>query len=188
MDYAYELTLFNCSSKGDSDPILCLSSPQYQVYAVYSASSIGAFDLLSCTKIRDMSPVPYDYLRYQQRILGLSWDNPKCKDCEVKGKYRRLKSNNTASETQCYGMLVFKPHKAANNSPAIPPVGSPVPSDSSDDSPKTPKNTITAKHSCRFEIALQAQAKFQVCKSNLNISKTPSALYGIFPSQNTNLS
>ncbi|KAJ9189251.1 hypothetical protein P3X46_000566 [Hevea brasiliensis] len=111
MDYAYELTLFNCSSKGDSDPILCLSSPQYQVYAVYSASSIGAFDLLSCTKIRDISPVPYDYLRYQQRILGLSWDNPKCKDCEVKGKYCRLKSNNTASETQCYGMLVFKPHK-----------------------------------------------------------------------------
>ncbi|KAF2300169.1 hypothetical protein GH714_010319 [Hevea brasiliensis] len=201
MDYAYELTLFNCSSKGDSDPILCLSSPQYQVYAVYSASSIGAFDLLSCTKIRDISPVPYDYLRYQQRILRLSWDNPKCKDCEVKGKYCRLKSNNTASETQCYGMLVFKPHKgnsstpsssccsqlasvvqsrpqclcamlngggsslgitinqtqalslpgacnvqtppvsqcnAANNSPAIPPIGSLVPSDSSDDSPKTP--------------------------------------------------
>ncbi|KAJ9189252.1 hypothetical protein P3X46_000567 [Hevea brasiliensis] len=27
---------------------------------------------------------------------------------------------------------------AANNSPAIPPIGSPVPSDSSDDSPKTP--------------------------------------------------
>ncbi|KAJ9189038.1 hypothetical protein P3X46_000380 [Hevea brasiliensis] len=109
-DYADENTLFNCSSKGGYLPIPCLSSSQYQVYAVDSDSTIG-YDWLSCTKIHDISPVPYHSLYSEETILGLSWYNPKCKHCEVKGKYCRLKSNDTTSETQCYGML--KPHKGA---------------------------------------------------------------------------
>ncbi|KAG8655522.1 rust resistance kinase Lr10-like [Manihot esculenta] len=109
MGDSYERTLFNCSSSGgcESYPqIPCLSSPQYQVCAVYSGRSVGDLDLLSCTKIRD---IPYDYLYSEESIIGLRWVNPKCTPCEVKGKYCRLNTNSTWSETQCYGRL--KPRK-----------------------------------------------------------------------------
>ncbi|WCJ41415.1 PR5-like receptor kinase [Euphorbia peplus] len=90
--FKYETTLFNCSSADEKQMyrIPCLSNRHYAVYGITSEQSIGGNPyLLSCTKIHDISPIPYDYLVYQQNNLQLSWSQ----------------SNSTGSKTECYVML-----------------------------------------------------------------------------------
>ncbi|XP_065869218.1 rust resistance kinase Lr10-like [Euphorbia lathyris] len=106
--YKYEFTLFNCSSEDENGyyKIPCLSNLHYAAYGISSGQSIGGYGhLLSCTKIHDISPIPYNYLVYQQNNLELSWSEPNCRSCEEKGKYCRLQRNNTGSRTECYAML-----------------------------------------------------------------------------------
>ncbi|WCJ41423.1 PR5-like receptor kinase [Euphorbia peplus] len=106
-DPTYEFSLFNCSySAEDNNRVPCLSNLQYVVYGLYSYVSLGKFlNMLSCTKIHDISPIPYSYLYQQQNNLELSWSDPNCRSCERKGKYCRLQSNSSRSKTQCYDLL-----------------------------------------------------------------------------------
>ncbi|XP_065866266.1 rust resistance kinase Lr10-like isoform X2 [Euphorbia lathyris] len=108
IEYYYNFTLFNCSSaiQYDSNLIPCLSDPHNAVYAIASDEYISDYlHLLSCTKIHDMSGLPYRYVLQQENILELSWSDPKCRSCETKGKYCRLQSNITGSKTECYAKL-----------------------------------------------------------------------------------
>ncbi|WCJ41395.1 PR5-like receptor kinase [Euphorbia peplus] len=105
--HTYEFSLFNCSySAEDNNRIPCLSSLQYVVYGLHSDVSMGELpNMLSCTKIHDISRIPYSYLYQQQNNLELSWSDPNCRSCERKGKYCGLQSNSSGSKTQCYAML-----------------------------------------------------------------------------------
>ncbi|PHU23245.1 hypothetical protein BC332_08352 [Capsicum chinense] len=101
-------TLFNCSSNkrysSSSGRVKCLSGPNYDVYAFRSYYSISEFPS-SCTKMYNISDVPYEVLfgqpEYSQRSIRLHWSEPFCGNCEDGGKYCRLKSNSSSTETEC---------------------------------------------------------------------------------------
>ncbi|CAN4085752.1 unnamed protein product [Withania somnifera] len=101
-------TLFNCSSKkmysSSSGRIKCLSGPNYDVHAFRSYYSISELPS-SCTKMYNISDVPDEVLfgkpAYSQSRTYLHWSEPFCGNCEDDGKYCRLKSNSSGSETQC---------------------------------------------------------------------------------------
>ncbi|XP_060203834.1 rust resistance kinase Lr10-like [Lycium barbarum] len=107
--YAYGgFTLFNCSSNktysSSSDRINCLSGPHYDVLAFRSYYSISQFPS-SCTKMYNISDVPNEVLfgpsEYSQTQIYLHWSEPFCGNCEDDGKYCKLKSNGSGSETEC---------------------------------------------------------------------------------------
>ncbi|WCJ41450.1 RING/U-box superfamily protein [Euphorbia peplus] len=71
----YESTILNCSgNEYCSCKIPCLSNSHYSVYGTPSDDSIG-WHMSSCTKIRDISPIPFVYLRKKQNNLELSGQN-----------------------------------------------------------------------------------------------------------------
>ncbi|PQQ00440.1 rust resistance kinase Lr10-like [Prunus yedoensis var. nudiflora] len=96
-----DLTLFNCSlaERQLDKPVPCFSGPGYQVYSVISSYSIEVLPLLSCTKMYNLSSVPY--WSYKPANLYLEWSEPNCGQCEAKGKMCRLKNNGTKSEIEC---------------------------------------------------------------------------------------
>ena len=104
-DQMTDITLFNCSA-GDReltyiDPIPCYSGPGYQIYSVSSYENIEDLPLLSCTKMYNLSSVPYDSNNLPQ-ILYLEWSEPNCGPCEAQGKNCGLKNNGTNSiEIEC---------------------------------------------------------------------------------------
>ncbi|XP_016458115.1 rust resistance kinase Lr10 [Nicotiana tabacum] len=101
-------TLFNCSSNKEystsSDRINCLSGPHYDVLAFRSYYSISQFPS-SCTKMYNISDVPNEVLfgrpEYSPTQIYLHWSEPFCGNCEADGKYCKLKSNGSGSETEC---------------------------------------------------------------------------------------
>lgn len=101
-------TLFNCSSKktypSSSGRIKCLSGPNYDVLGFPSYYSISRFPS-SCTKMYNISDVPDEVLfgqtAYSQSRTSLHWSEPFCGNCEDDGKYCKLKSNSSGSETEC---------------------------------------------------------------------------------------
>lgn len=101
-------TLFNCSSKqkysSASIRIDCLSSPQYDVLAFRSYNSISEYPS-SCTMMYNISDVPYELLygkqEYSYTRIFLHWSEPFCGNCEEDGKYCKMKSNSSRSETEC---------------------------------------------------------------------------------------
>lgn len=76
------------------DAVTSLRSNHYEVYAVYSDMDFVETGLKSCTKMYDISDVPYNTGR-------LTWSGPNCGHCEAKGKYCKFKTNSTTL-TQCY--------------------------------------------------------------------------------------
>ncbi|XP_016445101.2 rust resistance kinase Lr10-like [Nicotiana tabacum] len=101
-------TLFNCSSNKkystSFDRINCLSGPHYDVLAFRSYNSISQFPS-SCTKMYNISDVPNEVLfgqpEYSPTQIYLHWSEPFCGNCEADGKYCKLKSNGSGSETEC---------------------------------------------------------------------------------------
>ncbi|KAL2550683.1 Protein kinase superfamily protein [Forsythia ovata] len=97
----YDYVLFNCSATNRAmDYIIhCPSVAGYQVYAIpsYSYSYIDDYPLTSCTKIHEISSVPW--YTFDQNDLHLKWSEPYCGHCEVQGKICSLDTNK--SETQC---------------------------------------------------------------------------------------
>ena len=101
-----DITLFNCSSAERESPASSLYSvpcfeerPGYQIYWVSSSDSMEYLPLLSCTKLRNLSSVPY---MYGPRELYLEWSEPNCGLCEAQGKICGLKNNGTTStEIEC---------------------------------------------------------------------------------------
>nr|XP_017221624.1 PREDICTED: rust resistance kinase Lr10-like [Daucus carota subsp. sativus] len=98
-------TFYNCSITKDivgenaGGNILIWSVPSlggrgYEVYAVYSPLETILYPMTSCTKMYNVSNVPYN-------AGGLSWSGPNCGDCEAKGQYCKFKPNSTIL-TQCH--------------------------------------------------------------------------------------
>ncbi|XP_023873267.1 rust resistance kinase Lr10 [Quercus suber] len=97
-DYA----LFNCTSETDIPypRINCLSSFSTSVYAFLSDNYIDEFPIISCTKMYSVSSVPSDIWDFT--FLELTWSEPKCRDCEVKGEKCRFKNNSTDFNIECF--------------------------------------------------------------------------------------
>ncbi|XP_058008556.1 putative RING-H2 finger protein ATL21A [Hevea brasiliensis] len=113
LDYSYNL--FNCPLKKEHyllQPVSCLSDLRHHVYAIPSYASFqDLVPLLSCSKLHNISIVAEYSLYSLERFLHLKWHYPNCSYCEEEGKYCRLKSNTTGSETECYGII--KPTKGS---------------------------------------------------------------------------
>lgn len=106
-----DYTFYNCSSTSDISKfdhqiylshheirlINIVSSPRtqgFQIYSICSHLETVEVPLTSCTKMYNISHVPYSVGR-------LTWSAPDCGDCEVKGQYCKFKPNSTIF-TQCY--------------------------------------------------------------------------------------
>ncbi|KAK7831919.1 ring-h2 finger protein atl22, partial [Quercus suber] len=89
--YLDNYALFNCTPGTDKifRPIHCLSSRCQLVYAFQSNLDIEDLPILSCTKMYSVSSVPSDI--WNSPFLELTWSEPKCGPCEVKGEKCRLK-------------------------------------------------------------------------------------------------
>nr|TKS17350.1 glycerophosphodiester phosphodiesterase protein kinase domain-containing GDPDL2-like [Populus alba] len=120
-DYSF----FNCTSwKGDtSRQLACLSGPGYDIFAYYSYSSIGYSDLTSCTKMYNLSSIPWEIL-WQNNILRLNWSRPECGLCEARGKFCRRKNNSAGLETECYDKPKSKEDIKKKTEAAVATVGS----------------------------------------------------------------
>ncbi|WOH12416.1 hypothetical protein DCAR_0831919 [Daucus carota subsp. sativus] len=99
--YMNDYTFYNCSSTSEIDigiyviePVTSMRGHGYQVYAVYSYAEILEVLITSCTKMYNISDVPFI-------MGGLTWFEPNCNDCEDEGQYCKFKPNSTTL-TQCY--------------------------------------------------------------------------------------
>ncbi|KAG8390402.1 hypothetical protein BUALT_Bualt01G0079600 [Buddleja alternifolia] len=99
-------TLFNCSSRPpDYSPstVTCLRRGGFQVFAYGSFHSVTTLVLPGCTKIYNISDVPvafFDgevFFESQYIVDGtrLRWPEPSCGRCESRGRYCRLRNNQT---------------------------------------------------------------------------------------------
>ncbi|XP_065859809.1 rust resistance kinase Lr10-like [Euphorbia lathyris] len=105
--YQHGFTFFNCTSVNEYVlNISCLGSPGYKVYAVLSDTNMAYIpSFSSCTKMYDISPVPYDVFD-ENNDLVLNWWEPFCSDCADHKQKCRLKSDTTSPlKTECYGNL-----------------------------------------------------------------------------------
>ncbi|KAI4307127.1 hypothetical protein L6164_030346 [Bauhinia variegata] len=93
------ISFFHCSTM--------LSCP---VLAIPSNSGIDETEIVSCTKMRDMSvrwmpwELPFssiDSLNWNNYMI-LGWLKPDCSMCEAEGKKCRLKNNSTEHEIECF--------------------------------------------------------------------------------------
>ncbi|KAM5551351.1 hypothetical protein ABKV19_026265 [Rosa sericea] len=106
-DQMTDITLFNCSlaeRQSYMDPVPCFKGPGYQIYSVSSSQNIEDLPLLSCTKMRNLSLVPYSYRSYAHPTpnLYLEWSEPNCGQCEANGTICDFKKNGTtSSEIEC---------------------------------------------------------------------------------------
>lgn len=97
-------TLFNCSNPRDYETIPCLSSHRYKVVPFSSGSEITSLiPRSSCFKMYNISYVPYGALTEKDYGSGdlfyLRWSRPSCGNCEVQGKFCRLRNGQ---ETECF--------------------------------------------------------------------------------------
>nr|POF05588.1 rust resistance kinase lr10 [Quercus suber] len=101
--YLSDYGLFNCTPETDtdsSDLIPCLSSSRHPVYAFSSLAYVERVPILSCTKMYSVSSVPSDI--WNSPFLELTWSEPKCGQCEVKGEKCRFKNNSTDFNIECF--------------------------------------------------------------------------------------
>ncbi|KAK7840630.1 rust resistance kinase lr10 [Quercus suber] len=113
--YLSDYGLFNCTPETDtdsSDLIPCLSSSRHPVYAFSSLAYVERVPILSCTKMYSVSSVPSDI--WNSPFLELTWSEPKCGQCEVKGEKCRFKNNSTDFNIEC-----FNPEKNKGRSTKI---------------------------------------------------------------------
>ncbi|RYQ81999.1 hypothetical protein Ahy_B10g100580 [Arachis hypogaea] len=92
-----DISFFNCSP----DPQYQLSCP---IYVADSYDLLLSSNLVSCTKIFDISSTFYDpQLVVWYNTLDLLWSKPNCSMCETQGKRCKLKNNGTQGEVECFG-------------------------------------------------------------------------------------
>ncbi|KAL8119694.1 hypothetical protein AgCh_016978 [Apium graveolens] len=90
-----DYTFYICPGRsGRRNIINFVSLNGSEVYAVYSYSRTTEVQLTSCTKLYNISQIPF----YEG---GLSWSEPDCGNCEAKGHYCKFKPNSTTL-TQCF--------------------------------------------------------------------------------------
>ncbi|CAA2978443.1 rust resistance kinase Lr10-like [Olea europaea subsp. europaea] len=106
--YSDNFTFFNCSKiKRDNlyylHPVTCLSSKDYDVYAVYSEFPLYEFDLQSCSKMFDIHQSIAWIVSDSLIPCELEWSRPSCRYCESTGKHCRLKNDSSILHgTECY--------------------------------------------------------------------------------------
>ncbi|XP_017253664.1 rust resistance kinase Lr10 [Daucus carota subsp. sativus] len=98
-DLRTDFTFYKCSStKSEMDidgvEVPSLSGHGFKVYAIYSHFRMTEIVLTSCTKLFNISHVPFNG-------GGLSWSEPDCGDCESKNQYCKFKPNSTTA-TECF--------------------------------------------------------------------------------------
>ena len=113
--YLKNYTFFNCSYPRDYGGLYstCLRSSSYHVYAVESDSNLGKLPLLFCSKIFNISSIPYGIIENHDDTLQLMWSYPMCKICESNGTRCGFNNSDTSYNTiACFdvhhkGILFF---------------------------------------------------------------------------------
>ncbi|KAI3453590.1 hypothetical protein Pfo_010253 [Paulownia fortunei] len=82
----------------DYDIFNCSASNSCQFYAIDSGSSMDFFPLTSCTKIHEISSVPWNI--FQKNDLHLNWSEPACRGCEAQRKRCSLKKSTRGHQIQ----------------------------------------------------------------------------------------
>lgn len=118
--YNQQFTFFNCSSsylQYRLNPIGCLSGANFTIFATSSTRVVNNFIQSSSCRFVARVQVPVDWPFYDQVVssdlsdnLRLTWDEPKCGDCE-KGGGRCGFKNNSSTEIGCLSL-----HHRGNNS------------------------------------------------------------------------
>ncbi|KAJ7959319.1 Receptor-like kinase [Quillaja saponaria] len=106
--YRYQYTDNPFGFATASHGIDMLSCP---IYPVGFEAGVVERDLISCTKILDVSSVPPEVFDLPDaNNLTLRWTKPNCGKCEAEGKKCTLENNNaTVGEIECFGS--YKPFK-----------------------------------------------------------------------------
>ncbi|XWS61306.1 hypothetical protein CRYUN_Cryun07bG0114800 [Craigia yunnanensis] len=101
--YYQDFTFFNCSLgylRYGLNPIACLSGGNYTIFATSSTRVVSSLSL-SCQRVATV-PVPVEWPFYEQILssdlsdnLRLTWNKPKCRNCESRGGKCGLKANST---------------------------------------------------------------------------------------------
>ena len=116
-NYLYDYALFNCTRTRETDAehyrrIDCLSRSGYPVYAFDPDDDIQDLPVLLCKKMYNVSSVPSDIW---SSSLQLTWSEPKCGACEVKGDICRFKNNTKIFETEGCHLPPKAPNKYKDN-------------------------------------------------------------------------
>ena len=90
-----DISFFNCSP----DAQYQFSCP---IYAAYDMETLLSSNLVSCTKMFDISSIFDDAEALQFNLLDFWWSKPNCSECETKGNQCKLKSNGTEGEVECF--------------------------------------------------------------------------------------
>ncbi|KAK2453210.1 rust resistance kinase Lr10 [Trifolium repens] len=105
-DSITKLSIFNCSSVKyrhlrNEDQLYLMSQDMITcpIYISNWYDSVVALDLVSCTKMFDVSITS---MQQYYNLLSLSWPKQNCTECEAKGMKCKWKNNGTKSETQCF--------------------------------------------------------------------------------------
>lgn len=96
-----EFTFLNCSTKNFDDIMVNKIDDFRGVYAISSRIKTFQAPLKSCTKMFNISLVPYSFLLnywlYDPPII--TWTTPDCGHCEAKRQYCRLRNNSSSYTT-----------------------------------------------------------------------------------------
>lgn len=101
-----DFTVFSCygeeSSPWSEYDMSCLDNDQdHHIVALDSHRSIGnSPSLLSCTKLYNVSSVPY-HMFLPKGDLSFSWSTPNCRMCEAERKLCKLTQNSSEPEIEC---------------------------------------------------------------------------------------
>ena len=109
-------SLLNCSSsiavgfEYRDDSIPCLSCYNYSICMIPSSYPVKYRQVLSCTKIKDITSVAAETFELMNHLPLIRWHKPDCRHCEAKGKRCGLKEpHETNGETVCFPTV--KPRK-----------------------------------------------------------------------------
>ncbi|KAK6118991.1 hypothetical protein DH2020_047277 [Rehmannia glutinosa] len=96
-----DYNLFNCSASERDlyNFIPCIGDSGNRFYAIGAGYSMDSYSLISCTKIHEISSVPW-YI-FDRSDLHLNWTEPACGNCEAQGKRCSLKNYTTGHQIQC---------------------------------------------------------------------------------------
>jgi hypothetical protein len=108
-DSITKLSIFNCSSvkyrhlrNDDQSSLMSQDMITCPIYISNSYHSVVALDLVSCTKMFDVSFISLQQYCPPYHFLSLSWPKQNCTECEAKGMKCKWKNNGTKGETQCF--------------------------------------------------------------------------------------
>jgi hypothetical protein len=104
-----KISFFNCSSvrkhhlrNNDQTFQDAQDMTTCPIYVSNSYDSVVILDLVSCTKMFDVSFISLQQYCPPYHFLSLSWPKQNCTECEAKGMKCKWKNDGTKGETQCF--------------------------------------------------------------------------------------